>query len=345
MRIHWPKTISAGFILIALVLTACYSSLSLRKKNSLRAIEIPDGFPEINFPEDNTFTPERWTLGKKLFYDKALSLDNTVSCSSCHRASLAFSDSIALSLGVNKLPGSQNAPTLTNVAYHPYYTRLGGVSTLEKQILVPIQEHNEFNFNIIEIAKRLKTNVPYQKLSRKAYNRDLDYYVITRALANFERSLISGQSKYDVFKRKQNDRVLSETERNGMELFFSKRTNCSACHGGFNFTNYQFENNGLYETYKDIGRKRLTEKEEDLEKFKTPTLRNVSLTAPFMHDGSLKTLTEVIEHYNSGGKTNSRKSALIKPLNLTENEKTNLLAFLSTLTDYTFVNNPKFREK
>ena len=344
MCIVRPKTISAGSIILTLLLTACYGSLHLRKPDALRAIEIPDGFPDITFPEDNNFTPERWALGKKLFYEKALSSDSSISCGSCHRSSLAFSDSVALSPGANKTPGNQNVPTLANVAYQPYYTRMGGVSTLEKQVLVPIQEHNEFNFNILEIAKRLNMSIFYQELSKKAYNRELDYYVITRALANFERSLISGHSKYDLYTRTKNKRDLSNSELNGMELFFSERTNCAVCHSGFNFTNYHFENNGLYEIYKNIGRKRLTEKEEDLEKFKVPTLRNIALTAPYMHDGSLKNLEDVIEHYNAGGKRNARKSPLIKPLNLTETEKKDLLAFLRCLTDYRFTTDPRFKE-
>jgi cytochrome c peroxidase len=328
------------FIFSSVCLTACLNSSFFSTSDSLKAIEIPKGFPKIDFPEDNAFSEERWALGKKLFYDTALSLDSTISCGSCHQTALAFSDSVALSTGVNKSLGTQNAPTLTNIAYHPYYTRLGGVSTLEKQILVPIQEHNEFNFNILEIAKRLQTNKTYQKLSKKAYNRELDYYVITRSIANFERSFISGHSKYDQYKN--GNKQLTESEMRGMTLFFSNKTNCYKCHEGFNFTNYAFENNGLYETYKDIGRKRLTEKEEDLEKFKVPTLRNIELTAPYMHDGSIKTLDEVIEHYNTGGKPNKQKSKLITPLNLNESEKKDLMAFLKTLTDKKFCNNKKF---
>lgn len=321
--------------------TACFNGSLFTNSKSLKAIEIPKGFPKIDFPEDNTFSIERWTLGKKLFYDNSLSLDSSINCGSCHQVALAFSDSLALSVGVNKLLGTQNAPTLANVAYHPYYTRLGGVSTLEKQILVPIQEHNEFNFNIIEIAKRLQTNKTYQALSKKAYNRDFDYYVITRAIANFERSFISGNSKYDSYKNE--NKPITESEKRGMSLFFSDKTNCSKCHEGFNFTNYAFENNGLYENYTDIGRKRLTEKDEDLEKFKVPTLRNIALTAPYMHNGSIKTLEEVINHYNSGGKINKQKSKLIKPLNLTESEKIDLIAFLKTLTDTEFTKNSKFK--
>ena len=214
------KKNTAYIIFVALALTACYSNSYFLKSNSIKTIEIPKGFPQIDFPSDNAFTIERWTLGKNLFYDKSLSLDSSISCGSCHKVELAFSDDVALSLGVKKMLGTQNAPTLSNVAYHPYYTRLGGVSTLEKQILVPIQEHNEFNFNIIEIAKRLKHNSKYQTLSKKAYNKELDYYVITRALANFERSLISGNSKYDKYKNSNNNKLLTESETRGMNLFF-----------------------------------------------------------------------------------------------------------------------------
>lgn len=333
---------SSSLILLssAVFLSACLHRSLFSNSYSLSEIKLPNGFPEIQFPEDNKFTKERWLLGKKLFFDKALSLDSSISCSSCHQPGLAFSDSIAFSLGVKKMLGTQNAPSLANVAYHPYFTRLGGVSTLEKQILVPIQEHNEFNFNIIEIAKRLQRNKEYLELSKKAYSRDLDYYVITRAIANFERSLISGDSKYDRYK--QGLIKLTESEKQGMDLFFSEKTNCSACHAGFNFSNYAFENNGLYETYKDIGRKRLTEKDEDLEKFKVPTLRNIELTAPYMHDGSIKTMREVIQHYSNGGKKNKQKSNLIKPINLTEIEQKNLIEFLKTLTDKTFCNNKAF---
>ncbi|MDO8998297.1 MAG: cytochrome c peroxidase [Bacteroidota bacterium] len=340
MRINNKKNRLLLFFFIAVLFTACLNRSLFSGSTVLNKIVVPKGFPEISFPDDNHFTKERWLLGKKLFYDTSLSLDSSISCSSCHKPALAFSDSIALSLGVKNLEGTQNAPTLANVAYHPYYTRLGGVSTLEKQILVPIQEHNEFNFNIIEIAKRLQVNQEYLQLSRKAYNREFDYYVITRALANFERSLISGESKYD--KYKQGVVKLSEKEMKGMDLFFSKKTNCSECHSGFNFSNYMFENNGLYETYKDIGRKRLTEKEEDLEKFKVPTLRNIELTAPYMHNGSMKTLEDVVKHYNSGGKNNKQKNNLVKPLNLTTIEQQNLIAFLKTLTDKKFCTNKYF---
>ena len=230
------------------------------------------------------------------------------------------------------------------MGYHPYYTREGGVPTLEMQILVPIQEHNEFDFNILLIAERLQRDTSYIRMSREAYGRDPDFYIITRGIACFERTLLSGQSRYDQFFFQGKSDALSAAEQRGMDLFFSEKTNCGVCHAGFNFSNYAFENNGLYESYADPGRFRLTGLETDRARFKTPTLRNVALTSPYMHDGSLATLDAVIEHYDSGGKAHPQRSPLIKPLGLSPQEKTDLLRFLKALTDREFIQNPKFRE-
>lgn len=304
---------------------------------------VPPGFPSPVFPEGNELTAARFALGKRLFYDVAMSRDSTVSCASCHAPQHAFSDSLAFSPGVGGLPGKRNAPTLANVVYHPYLTREGGVPTLEMQILVPIQEHNEFGFNILLIADRLKTDSAYVRLSREAYNRDPDFFVITRSIACFERTLISGQSRFDEFFYEGKTRALTSSEQRGMELFFSSKTNCSTCHSGFNFSNYAFENNGLYENYPDPGRFRLTEDTADMARFKVPTLRNVSLTAPYMHDGSLPTLSSVIEHYDSGGKSHPHRSPLVRPLGLAAGEKADLIAFLESLTDEKFIHNPLFK--
>jgi cytochrome c peroxidase len=308
----------------------------------LNQIEVPNHFPDIIFPEGNEFTSDRWSLGKKLFYDKRLSIDSSISCANCHKQNLAFADDVALSLGVFNSAGVTNAPSLANVAYHPYYTREGGLKTLEMQVLVPISEHNEFGFNIVEIVNRLKDDIAYQEMAMKSYDRSLDPYVITRSISTFERSIISGGSKYDLFK--QGKQALTAEEMAGKDLFFSDRTNCSSCHGGFNFTNYDFKNNGLYVDYLSLGRKRLTQKDEDLALFKTPSLRNAGLTAPYMHDGSLVTLASVIDHYNSGGKPHFHKSELIKPLGLTDKEKKALIAFLHTLDDQSLQNNSYLRE-
>jgi len=304
---------------------------------------IPPGFPAPVFPAGNELNPARWALGKKLFYDPLLSRDSTLSCASCHHAAKAFSDTVTFSPGAGGLPGTRNAPTLANIAYHPYFTREGGVPTLEMQVFVPIQEHNEFDFNILLIAERMLHDTAYIRMSREAYERDPDAFVITRSIACFERTFLSGQSPYDQYFFQGKNAALTTAEKRGMDLFFSEKTNCSQCHAGFNFTNYAFENNGLYADYPDPGRFRLTELESDRARFKVPTLRNVALTAPYMHDGSLWTLESVVEHYNSGGQLNPNKSALVRPLGLTEAEKVDLLAFLRSLTDGEFVNNPKFK--
>lgn len=307
-------------------------------------LAVPKGFPAPEFPADNELTAARFALGKRLFYDVAMSRDSSVSCASCHAPHLAFSDSVAFSPGAGGAAGKRNSPTLANVAYHPYFTREGGVPTLEMQILVPIQEHNEFDFNLLLIADRLKTDTAYVRMSREAYGRDPDFYIITRGIACFERTLISGESRYDEFAFQGKSNALTAAERRGMDLFFSKKTNCADCHAGFNFSNYAFENNGLYDTYPDPGRFRLTEDSADIARFKVPTLRNVALTAPFMHDGSFSSLEKVVEHYNSGGKAHPHRSPLVRPLGLTASERADLVAFLESLTDAHFASNPKFQK-
>ena len=306
-------------------------------------MEIPEGFPNINEPEGNEFNKARWDLGKRLFFDTALSVDSTISCASCHKPSLAFSDDVPFSFGVNEKIGTRNSPSLTNLAYQPYFTREGGVPTLEMQVLVPIQEHNEFNFNIVLIAERLRNDPTYVQMAAAAYDRAIDAFVITRAISCFERSLLSGYSPYDQYQNHDNPNALSKSAIRGMDIFFSDQTNCSKCHSDFNFTNYAFENNGLYEVYPDEGRFRLTGTESDRALFKVPSLRNVALTAPYMHDGSLNSLEEVIEHYQSGGNSHPHKSDLIQPLGLSETQKDDLIQFLRSLTDDTFVNNPLFK--
>lgn len=306
-------------------------------------MEIPKGFPEITFPIDNAYTLERWALGKKLFFDPVMSVDSTVSCASCHNPALAFSDQVAFSLGVEDRVGVRNSPSLANVAYHPYLLREGGVPTIEMQVLVPVQEHNEFDFNILLIAERLKADSSYTNMAMEAYGRIPDPFVITRALANFERSLLSGNSAYDQYTQSNNHTAMTMEQVRGMNLFFSSRTNCTTCHTGFNFTNYAFENNGLYDVYEDPGRQRLTGKEEDRALFKVPGLRNVELTAPYMHDGSFATLEQVVAHYQSGGHNHPHKNPVLKPLDLTATEQNELVAFLKSLTDDTFVNNPIFK--
>lgn len=332
----------AGIFLVVVLLFACRKDeviAPVSEDAEAEFLQIPEGFPNMDFPEDNQYTNARWKLGKMLFYEKRLSIDQSISCASCHNPKLAFADKSAVSFGAYGRAGSRNAPSLSNIGYHPYFLREGSVPTLEMQVLVPIQEHNEFDHNIVEIGKILQQDSIYISLSKKAYARLPDAFVITRALAVFQRSMISGNSKYDQYNFQGKKTALNEIEKKGMDLFFSNRTNCSECHSGFNFSNYSFQNNGLYENYDDIGRQRFSNKSSDEGLFKVPSLRNVELTPPYMHDGSLKSLEEVVEHYNSGGKPHKNKSPLLHVLSLNEEEKKALLAFLKNLSDQDFVSN------
>ncbi len=266
-----------------------------------------------------------------------------MSCASCHKQALAFADSLATTPGVENRPGKRNSPSLANVAYQKHLLREGGVPTLEMQILVPIQEHNEFDFNILDIAERLRRMPEYVDMAQEAYGRKVDAFVITRAIAAFERTLLSGHSAFDRWHFQNTPLALSPPARRGYALFNSERLGCANCHGGFLFTNQEYANNGLYEQYNDPGRMRLTGLEQDRAVFKIPSLRNVGVTAPYMHDGSLTTLEQVIDHYQSGGKPHPNKSPLLRPFSLSDQERQDLLAFLNSLTDYTFLQNPEFR--
>jgi len=334
-----------GIIYVGMI-SACVAllafSIPVKDKGNVEAYELtlPAGFPQPLFPAGNELTQARVELGRMLFYDPVLSLDSSLSCASCHHQSLGFADNKSISPGVNGELAARNAPTLTNVAYNPTLLFDGFLTTLEMQILVPIQEHAEFNFNIVEIGKRLKKNPDYVKRSWEAYERLPDPYVITRAISSFERILISGNSRYDQYVN-GSKKGLNRAEKRGMKLFFEDLY-CAKCHGGFNFTNFETHNNGLYEVYADSGRMRATKLPEDRAVFKVPTLRNIELTAPYMHDGSIATLEAVVEHYMSGGKNHPSKSEFIQPFNLTQRQQRDLIAFLRSLTDVSFISNPAF---
>lgn len=291
----------------------------------------PHSFPAIDYPEDNQPTVSRVELGRKLFFDPILSKDSTISCASCHIPEFAFADTVAISKGVNGPSGNRNSYSLLNVAYQKALFMEGGVPNLELQALAPLGESSEQQILISEAAKRLRKNKFYQDLAFAAYDREIDPYVITRAIASYERTLVSGSSRYDAYMAGDQS-ALSDKEKAGMDLFNGK-ANCSSCHTGFLFTNQEFENIGLYEGYSDVGRMRLTNDSSDFGKFKVPSIRNVSKTAPYMHNGSIETLEEVIEHFNSGGIQQRNLSNKMSPLGLNSEEKDNLLHFLKALED------------
>ena len=309
--------------------------------------ELRDGWHEPSIPINNPITHESIALGKALFYDVSLSVDSTISCASCHKASNGFADSVPLSKGVEGRLGFRNSGTLTNVAYLPYFNRDGGVKTLDIFSSVPIEDHQEMGFNLLLAGKRLRSDSKYQEASRKIYGRDLDGFVITRALASFLRTFISDNSRYDQYLESKDESLLNDAEKRGMALFFSPKAQCSNCHMGQLFSDFSFQNNGLYDSYahKDRGRERITLEPSDEGRFRVATLRNIALTAPYMHDGSLPTLESVLRHYANHGSSHKNKSKIIDRIDISPEEEKDIVAFLKTLTDDEFIQNPDFLQE
>lgn len=302
-------------------------------KNNVYALQYPFGFDTIQLPKDNQLTKERIALGKKIFFDTQFSADKKISCGSCHKPQFAFADTIATHKGAHDSTNHRNSPGLINIGFHPYFDYDGGVPTIELQVLVPFDGQTEMNSNLLLAAEMMNKDREYVKLSKAAYNRKPDPFVIVRALASYQRSLVSTGSRYDLFKKSGGKKGLTKEEIEGMNLFFSSRTNCSKCHNGPLFTNFAFENIGLPNNSNDSGRIRVTMNPNDWGKFKTPGLRNISKTYPYMHDGSIRTLEQVIDFYNKGGTRNRNKSIWIKPIGLSQREKTAIVHFLKTLND------------
>ena len=302
--------------------------------NNQYFLTIPKGFPNLQIPEDNKLTNERIYLGKKLFFDNILSRDSSISCASCHKPDHAFTDGLKKAVGIKNRSVTRNTPTLTNIAYNKNFLRDGVNPSLEAQVLVPIHEKNEFDFHILLAAERLKKKPSYVQLFEKAYGGIPTPKLITKAIASYERTLISGNSRYDQYIYQNKKNALSSSEKKGLKLF--NKLYCVSCHSGFNFSNGEIVNNGLYEKYEDVGKMRVSLKEIDNGCFKVPTLRNIALTAPYMHDGSIQTLEEVINHYMLGGNSHPNKHPFIKPFSLDNSDRKNLVLFLKSLSDSSF---------
>ncbi len=302
-------------------------------------LDIPLGFPAPPVPENNPLTHAGVELGKKLFFDPQLSADNTISCGTCHQPQLSFAENIAISAGVNQTEGIRNAPSLANVAYQHGLFAEGGIPSLELQAVAPITEVHEMNMNFIDLMHRLESDDVYVDLFQKAYQTPPTAESTVKALASFQRTLLSGNSRFDQYYYQGKTEALNASEIRGMELFFDKETYCSSCHSGFLFTDQTFANIGLYTAYEDVGRARLTADPADVGKFKVPSLRNIAVTAPYMHNGSMQTLEEVVEHFNSGGVGHENQHNLVKPLNIDDQQRADLVNFLHSLTDESFLHN------
>lgn len=276
-------------------------------------------------------------LGKQLFHEKILSKDSTVSCASCHKPDFAFADNVALSVGIGGKLTTRNTPTVLNMKNRPYYFWDGRAGTLEIQALMPISNPDEMGLPIDEAIKRLNNNEYYRTQFMKVFNALPDSANLAAALSAFEQTLETVDSKFDQWS--YDELKLSKSEERGRKLFISERSRCFDCHSMEDFTDDEFKNIGLYNgtTLNDKGRFNITGDSADLGKFKTPGLRNVAVTAPYMHNGMFKTLEEVIEYYDNPslfvkGSINA-DPALQTPLGLTVQEKRDLVAFLKTLTD------------
>ncbi len=295
--------------------------------------KLPSTFDSVpGQPDDNLITLLRLELGKKFFHDSRLSGDGKIACASCHKATLAFADTAALSAGVHGRRDGRNSPSLVNVGYQKALFMEGGVPSLELQVLAPFGNENEMDFTLTDAATVLRKDQDLADLAAKAYGKTIDGYVISRALAAYQRSLVSKPNGWDRYQD-GDTAALSASARRGMAVFFNPENACSTCHAGFLFTDQNYHNIGLYTYYDDEGRSRLTLQDQDIGKFKTPGLRNVELTPPYMHNGSMKTLEDVIAFKSDGGADHPNKSVLSKKLNLSEGEKLDLKNFLLALTD------------
>lgn len=281
---------------------------------------------------------KRVDLGRSLFFEKRLSIDNTISCASCHIPELAFTDGKRVSIGVNGLTTNRNSPSILNLKNSTAFMFDAHIDNLEEQVIVPIQEHTEMNIKMGELVKKIKKLKIYQNASREAYSRDFDAWVLTRSIAEFERTLISDNSSFDQFIHGDTS-SFTDSQIRGWKIF-SEDLKCLECHSLPHFTNNQALNNGLYKDYgADQGRFRIHHDSLDIGKFKVPSLRNITLTGPYMHDGSIKTLKEVIEHYSQGGKGHWNQDPRIKPFSLNHTELSDLINFFNGLTDTSYMSN------
>jgi len=297
----------------------------------------PDYFPTLHYSfNNNEVTQEKFDLGKRLFFDKLLSSDNTISCESCHAQVHAFADhNVALSSGVEGRLGFRNSPTLANLAWSPSFMWDGGVNHIEIFSVAPITDSTEMNETMQNVIDKLNADASYVQQFKEAYGvNEVDDQAMFRALTVYMMMIVSDESKYDKWMKGKTS--FTQEESAGKDLFEQK---CSSCHSGALQTDYSFRNNGLDAVFTDLGRGRITLEENDYGKFKVPSLRNVALTYPYMHDGRFFNLRDVLDHYDEGIVASETLDPLLTSgIPMTEEEKDAIAAFLETLTDYELLN-------
>jgi cytochrome c peroxidase len=306
----------------------------------------PDYFPEIAYPiENNPISKEGFELGKKLFNDPRLSLDNSVACSNCHVKGVAFTDpQHNPSVGIFDQSGTRNAPMIANMAFQREFLWDGGVSHLDFVPVFAIENQKEMGEKLGHVVYKLNNIPEYAPLFKAAFP-EIDTITspyMLRAISQYMLLLVSDKAKYDRVQKGKD--VFTAKELSGKAVFEQK---CAACHSSALFTNYKYMNNGLDSVFMDVGRELISAQASDLGKFKVPSLRNIMLTAPYMHDGRFETIDEVLEHYRSGVKLSSTLASELSSLGqlgipLSDEEIDDLKIYLETLTDYEFISNPIF---
>jgi len=344
------KTIGVLFIFAGIILlfSCSHENEQVDFHTTPYHLAIPQGFVPFAIPANNPMSQEGVALGRKLFYDPMLSGNNTQSCASCHLVQYSFSDTTAGSAGIDGVVGPRNAMPLVNLGWQRNFFWDGGASDMESQVLGPVENPIEMHEQWPNAIAELNADIAYQELFYQSFGeRQITVPMVIRAVAQFERTLISGNAKYDQYLR--GETALSSQELLGLEVFTDPmKGDCNHCHSlGSTFSDFEFRNTGLDSIPVDQGRYLITLNENDRGKFKTPSLRNVELTAPYMHDGRFQTLLQCIEHYNSGFHytTNLDVNLLTAQKGrMTETDEWALEAFLKTLTDWEFIQNPAFTD-
>lgn len=362
---------TASFLLIVLLaFSACkkedpitdvplFDLQSIAYAPTAHTIAIPPLFPQMVIPADNPVTKEGVLLGRFLFYDPIMSRDSSISCASCHKQEFAFTDGLDKSIGIDGKVGKRSSMSLANIGFANRGLFWDGrVSTLEIQALHPVEDPNEMDEKWPNVIRKLQVHPTYQQMFRKAFgiknNKEITKEMVAKALAQFQRTLVSAGSKYDKYIR-QEILDLTNDEFEGMSMFndnsggLLKDAGCAHCHSPVLFTADNYFNNGLLTDAQQAmaqTRFNLTGFNSDMGKFRAVSLRNIALTAPYMHDGRLANLDDVIEHYSTGGVESANRDGLIPEhgtVPTSASEKDKLIKFLNTLTDTAFINNPAFK--
>lgn len=343
--------LSTALLVYMVFLTACQKYPSTPEGQptgpTLYNLNIPAGFPDMDIPTDNPMTIEGIALGRMLFYDSILSADNSQSCGSCHQQAYAFTDGgKRFSEGIDKIEGTRNSMQIINSGWTEHLFWDGRSVGLEMQALEPVPNPIEMHQSWPDAMDKLNSHPSYPDLFFKAFGKHMiDSTLVVKAIAQFERTLISSNSKWDKYLRGEYN--LTQAETRGYEIFFTEKGDCFHCHTTILYTDNLFHNNGLDSVPDDLGLYDITGDENDKGKFKTPTLRNINFTGPYMHDGRFESLEDVVDFYSSGVKWSPTIDPLMKKVNqggiqLNEDDKEYLIAFIKTLTDETFISDTSF---